>query len=189
MKWQFIMMVLMFTGNGLFAQPSIPQIDKSPLDISYFPDNYPMLKAQKRIDEPLVARLIYSRPGVQNRPVFGDLVPYGNVWRFGANEATEIEFFRNVKIGNSIVNQGRYTLYAIPYQDKWTLILNKDLHIWGSYIYDSKFDVLRMDLPVEKLPLKTENLAMYFSKENENRINLNAQWDSVKVKLPINLVN
>ena len=148
-----------------------------------------MLKAQKRIDQPLVARLIYSRPAVQDRQVFGGLVPFGNVWRFGANEATEIEFYRPVKIGRNSIQPGRYSLYAIPFQDKWTVILNKDLNSWGSYIYDNKLDVLRIDLPAEKLPLKTENLSMYFSKENEGLINLNAQWDSVKVKLPINLAD
>jgi len=77
---------------------TMPPIDKSPMDMSYYPANYPVLKIQDKITEPLLARVIYSRPQKTNRPIFGGLVKYGELWRTGANEATEIEFYNKVKI-------------------------------------------------------------------------------------------
>src|SRR5215831_6151218 len=77
---------------------SLPALDKSPMDMSYYPDNYPVLKIQDKVTEPLLARVIYSRPQKNGRIIFGDLVEYGKVWRMGANEATEIEFYKNVQI-------------------------------------------------------------------------------------------
>ena len=82
------------------AQPQSLPMDKSPLDISYYPVDYPVLKIQDKMNEPLVARVVYSRPQKNGRTLFGDLVSYGKVWRLGANEATEIEFF---KIGRAHV--------------------------------------------------------------------------------------
>lgn len=169
------------------AQLDIPQVDKSPLDVSYYPANYPMLKAQSRKLEPLVARLIYSRPAMNNRKVFGDILPYGQVWRLGANEATEIEFFRNVMVGDKKVQKGRYTMYAIPFSEKWTIILNKDLDTWGSFLYNTRDDVVRFDVPVQTNNKPVENLSMYFEKAGEKAIHLLAHWDSVKVTVPIGL--
>lgn len=99
-------------------------LDNSPLDMSYYPVDYPVLKIQNKISEPLIARVVYSRPQKRGRKLFGDLVTYGEVWRLGANEATEIEFFRDVKVDNKVIKKGRYTLYALVNQDKWTLILD-----------------------------------------------------------------
>src|SRR5688500_14855051 len=109
---------------SLLAQNSVPPVDKSPMDMSYFPANYPVLKIQKKATEPLVARVIYSRPQKSGRNIFGGLVKYGEVWRMGANEATEIEFYRPVKIGGEKIAKGRYTLYAIVKEKTWTIIVN-----------------------------------------------------------------
>src|SRR6478672_8590469 len=111
---------------GKSQSNNLPPVDKSPMDMCYYPNNYPVLKIQDKATEPVVARVIYSRPQKNGRLIFGDLVEYGKVWRLGANEATEIEFFRSVKIGDKKVEKGRYTLYAIPATDKWTLIFSKD---------------------------------------------------------------
>src|SRR6188474_960421 len=116
---------------GTSQTNNLPPVDKSPMDMCYYPGNYPVLKIQDKVTEPAVARVIYSRPQKSGRTIFGDLIEYGKVWRLGANEATEIEFFRNVKINNILVRKGRYTLYAIPYPDKWTMILNKETDLWG----------------------------------------------------------
>src|SRR6478736_6794907 len=130
--------------NGRFSP-----MDKSPMDASYYPANYPILKIQDKATEPLLARVIYGRPQKNGRVIFGELVEYGKVWRLGANEATEIEFYKDVKIGNTKVKKGRYTLYCIPAADKWTIILNKDTDIWGAFKYDIKKDLLRLDIPVQ----------------------------------------
>jgi hypothetical protein len=118
--------------------------------------------------------------------IFGELIEYGKVWRLGANEASEIEFYQTVKINNTKIKKGRYTLYAIPYADKWTFILNKDTDIWGSFKYDMKKDVLRVDVPVEKQSDTTEAFAMTFDKTTTG-FTLSASWENVKVSLPISL--
>src|SRR5262245_50192037 len=115
-------LLLLFIGNTLAQnEPAkLPPVDKSPMDIAYFPDNYPVLKIRDKAADQPVARLIYSRPQKAGRTIFGDLVEYGKVWRMGANEATEIEFYQHVKMGGKKIQKGRYTLYAIVEQDKWT---------------------------------------------------------------------
>lgn len=169
---------------GLNAQSKIPPVDKSPMDMVYYPANYPVLKIQNKATEPLVARVIYSRPQKNGRTVYGELVEYGKVWRLGANEATELELYKDVKIGNSKVKKGRYTLYAIPYQDKWTVILNKETDIWGSFQYDEKKDVLRTDVKAEKQPEAVESFSVMFEKKNGGA-NLVMAWDDIKATLPI----
>ena len=94
-----LLTLLQLSFIALLAQQSnLPPVDKSPVDISYYPANYPVLKIQDKITEPLAARVIYSRPKKEGRVIFGELVEYGKVWRLGANEATEIEFFKPVKM-------------------------------------------------------------------------------------------
>ncbi len=83
----------------LLAQSTLPPVDKSPMDMSYYPANYPVSKINDKITEPLAARIVYSRPQKTGRAIFGGLLKYGEVWRMGANEATEIEFFKHVRLG------------------------------------------------------------------------------------------
>jgi hypothetical protein len=92
----FLVAAVLFLSVGAIAQSSLPAVDKSPLDICYYPLRYPNLKVQDKITEPLTARVIYSRPKKEGRTVFGGLVEYGKLWRLGANEATEIEFYKPV---------------------------------------------------------------------------------------------
>ena len=171
---------------GKSQSNNLPPVDKSPMDMCYYPNNYPVLKIQDKATEPMVARVIYSRPQKNGRLIFGDLVEYGKVWRLGANEATEIEFFRSVKIGDKKVEKGRYTLYAIPAEDTWTIILNKDNDTWGAFKYDEQKDVLRTTVPVQKLNEGVEALAMTFEK-SDSGCNLIIAWDNIKASLPISL--
>lgn len=183
---QIIAVILLLTSIRSSAQinsSNLPPPDKSPMDMSYYPPNYPILKIQDKVTEPVVMRLIYSRPQLNGRKIFGDLQEYGKVWRLGANEATEIEFFKDVKINGRKIRKGRYTLYAIPFQDKWTLIVNKETDIWGSFRYDQLKDVVRMDVPVMKNEI-TEALTIVFDKSSTGA-DMNMYWDDVKVSLPI----
>src|SRR5205085_1346659 len=116
---------------------------KSPMDMAYYPTDYPLLKGQNKMSQAPLARIIYSRPQRDNRVIFGDLIEYNKVWRLGANESTEIEFFKDAVIGGKKIPKGRYTLYAIPTPTKWTVILNKDTDSWGAFVYDAKKDLLR----------------------------------------------
>ena len=182
----FFVSLLFFVTTGLSAQDKIPATDKSPMDMSYCPANYPILKVQDKLTEPLVARLVYSRPAKDGRKIFGELIEYGKVWRAGANEATEIEFYQDVLISNVRVKKGRYTIYTIPFEDKWTFILNKETDTWGSFRYDSKKDLVRLDVPVSKQTTETEFFTMYFEKDNKE-IKLQILWDDIKVTVPVSL--
>ena len=149
------------------AQTTLPPLDKSPMDMCYYPVDYPVLKIQHKADAPLIARVIYGRPQKNDRSIFGDLVPYDMIWRMGANEATEIEFFRDVKIDGKKLPKGRYTLYAIPSMDKWTLVLNKETDTWGAFGYDAKKDVLRTDVKVIDRPDVIEVFTICFRRKGK----------------------
>jgi hypothetical protein len=165
-------------------QAKVPALDKSPMDMSYFPTDYPILKTQNKVAAPPVARVVYSRPQKDNRTIFGELVEYDKVWRMGANEATEIEFFKDVTIGGKKVPKGRYTLYAVPTESKWTIILNKDTDTWGAFVYDQKKDVLRTEVPVQTVATPVEAFSMNFNKTDKG-MDLFIAWDNVSVTLPI----
>lgn len=168
---------------SLMAQ-SLPPVDKSPMDMSYYPANYPVLKIQDKLTEPLVARVVYSRPQKAGRTIFGELVKYGEVWRIGANEATEIEFFRQVRIAGKKIAAGRYTLFAIANETSWTFIINKETDTWGAFKYDAKKDIIRSTVTIQKTDLALESLAMTFDKTTGG-FNLVVAWDNIKASLPI----
>ncbi len=167
----------------LLAQSPLPPVDKSPMDMSYYPANYPVLKINDKITESPSARVVYSRPQKAGRIIFGGLVKYGEVWRMGANEATEIEFFKNVHFGGKKINKGRYTLYAIVNETSWTIIVNKDTDTWGSFKYDMKKDVARKDVSIQKTDTMLESLAMAFEKTTTG-FNLVIGWDNVRTSVP-----
>lgn len=179
-----MLMIIVIIANQASAQVKLPPMDKSPMDMSYYPTSYPLLKIQDKITEPLSMRVIYSRPQLNGRRAFGELRELGKLWRLGANEATELEFFRDVKISGKKVKKGRYTIYCIPYADKWTMILNKDTDTWGDFKYDQAKDVLRFDVPVSKVSENTESLTMVFDKI-VGGANLLIYWDDVKIAVPI----
>lgn len=159
-------------------------VDKSPLDQMYFPQRYPSLKT-KGTKEALKMRIIYSRPNKNNRQIFGsDIVPYGKVWRLGANEATEIQFFTDVNIGGKKVPKGRYTLYALVNENEWTYIINKETDIWGAFKYNKDMDAARVTVPVKPLQTPLETFTINFEKTTTG-VNLIAGWDGVSATLPI----
>ncbi len=168
------------------AQQKPTELDKSPMDMSYWPDNYPILRMSGKAKDQPVARLIYSRPLKNGRDIFGGIIRYNELWRLGANESTEIEFFRNVKVGGKIVAKGRYTVYCIPGETKWTIIINKDNYCWGSFTYDSRKDVARADIETAKTTDTVEAFTMYFD-ETKNGANLIILWDNIKAVMPVTL--
>jgi hypothetical protein len=175
---------LLLSTDRTLSQSKPSTLDKSPMDMCYFPTDYPVLKIQDKTPGPLIARAIYSRPQKNGRKLFGELVEYGKVWRLGANEATELEFFQDVKIDNKKVKKGRYTVYALVDTDKWTILLNKETDTWGAFRYDSTKDVVRTSVPVEKQSEIAEAFSMDFEK-TKNGAQLVITWDDVLVKLPI----
>lgn len=174
----------LFFAICLHAQVKPPELDKSPMDMSYWPMNYPVLKMNGKAKDMPVARVIYSRPFKNGRTIYGNLIEYGKVWRMGANEATEIEFFSDVRIGGKYIPKGRYTMYYIVYENKWTIIINSDDYMWGHFKYNPAKDIVRKDIPVEKTPETIEAFTMYFD-ETANGANLIITWDNLKASLPI----
>lgn len=166
-------------------------IDKSPMDMIYFPEDYPKQKMMTpNLDNP-VARVIYGRPQKNGRIIFGDssvsqnvIQQYGQEWRLGANEATEIEFFKPVSINGKTLAPGRYIMYCIPYPDKWKIIFNENLYSWGLHIDKTK-DIAEIELTVFKNNIVIEYFTMVFQK-SPTGCELVMLWGDMKVVLPVN---
>ncbi len=134
--------------------------------------------------------ITYSRPGVKDRVIFGGMVPYGSVWRTGANAATKIVFSTAVKLNGNEVPAGTYALMTVPGKDDWTIIINKGSEQWGTYKYDEKADVVRFKSRVQKLDKPVETFTIEFSDIRDESSNLNLTWDktSVPIKVEVDYV-
>ena len=170
------------TANNAEERARLYNIDKSPMDMIYFPEDFPIMKMSGKFTGHPVARVIYSRPSKDGRQIFGNVVKYGTYWRLGANEGTEIEFFSDVQIMGKKVKKGRYIIYCIPYEKKWTLRLNDDLYTWGLRIH-SKRDVYSFDVPLQRTENTFEIFSMQFEKTDDGAKLLMA-WDTTKAELP-----
>lgn len=127
----------------------------------------------------------YSRPGVKGRKVFGELVPYGKVWRAGANSATKITFEQNVNFGGKDVMAGTYGLFIIPTEKEWKVILNKDSQQWGAYSFDEKQNVVEVTVPAQKLSDKQEWFEISLMPVDIHSVDLVFKWDMVKAVVPV----
>jgi hypothetical protein len=183
----FIITLSLFLAITGLAQPKPTELDKSPMDMSYWPANYPILKMSGKAKDLPIARIIYGRPMKNGRVIFGGIIKYGEMWRLGANEATEIETFQTIKIAGKTLAKGRYTVYCLPTENKWTIIINKDNFCWGNFTYDLKKDLIRSEIDVEKNTESVEAFTMYFD-DTKNGANLIFLWDDIKTSLPIILV-
>ena len=126
----------------------------------------------------------YCRPSVRDRIVFGDLIPFGKVWRTGADEATTITFNHDISIKGKSIPAGKYSLFTIPNIDQWTVILNKEWNQWGAYSYNDNEDIFRVELPIEKIE-KTELCTLDFTEITKSSGLLNIQWDTTGISIPI----
>jgi len=132
-------------------------------------------------------KLSYSRPGAKGRVVFGGLVPYGEVWRTGANASTQITFTEDITIGSNPLPAGTYALYSIPEENKWTIIIHKNTRMrsLAGDVYKKENDAFRFDVPVITNPLKVETFTIQFSDITTNGCNVELSWENVIVKFPI----
>ncbi|HQW42899.1 MAG: DUF2911 domain-containing protein [Chitinophagaceae bacterium] len=158
-------------------------VDVSPMDMSYFPVNYPILKMSDSITTPPLARVVYSRPHLQGRNLFQEVLKYGEPWRLGANEATELDLYKEATIQGKKIKAGRYILYCIPQQDQWTIVLNSNIDSWGLHPDVSK-DVARFTVPVSQTDNSFEFFTMIFQSTTTGADLLMA-WGYVETKLPI----
>ncbi len=174
-------LVLLFMVSGLSYAQSFREVDKSSMDMAYFPDNF---AHDRKAGEKAIIRVVYSRPMANGREIFGELVPYGEVWRTGANEATEIKLFQDVTFGGKKIKAGVYALFTQPGEKEWTIIFSKDLDYWGAYSYNDKNDVARITAPVTSLDNAVEAFTIQFEDKGSNRGVMWLAWDTTTVEVP-----
>lgn len=162
--------------TGLFAQTPAPKID--------FPAASPAASFKQHVGLADI-EVDYSRPGIKGRKIFGGLVPYGKVWRTGANTATKISFSTAVKFGGADVPAGAYALYSIPGADEWTVILNKVTGQWGAYQYDEKNDLVRVKAKPVTLTTPVESFAIGLADLGGESATLYLTWE--KTRVPVKL--
>ncbi len=167
--------IFLFTVLNSGAQ-EFKGIDKSPHDIVYYRAN--------KITPPEI-KVLYGRPQKKGRKIFGDLVPYGKIWRTGADEATEITFYKDVNFGGKDVKKGSYVLYTIPGEKEWTVILNKNLDAWGINGYDKRKDVVRVPAKVSRAE-PVEAFSIGFKGKND-KLKMTLGWDITRVTVPIEI--
>jgi hypothetical protein len=130
-------------------------------------------------------KITYGQPRKRGRVIFGELVPYGEVWRTGANEATEITLTKDVIVQGTILKAGTYSLFTIPEKDFWTIIFNKDVGLWGSYNYNQKQDVFRIKAPVATTDSEVYEVFTIQFEHRNNMANLLLSWDKTLVSIPL----
>ncbi|HEY3758053.1 MAG TPA: DUF2911 domain-containing protein [Opitutaceae bacterium] len=129
----------------------------------------------------------YSRPGVKDRVVFGGIVPYGVVWRTGANRSTKLTFSTDVQLDGHAVPKGTYALYSIPNRGTWTIILDRDTTLWGAYGYDEKNDFLRFDVRPEALLQRVETFTIEFTDLHDDHATLELAWEHTRVPIQVSV--
>ena len=127
----------------------------------------------------------YSRPSVGGRKIFGDLVPFGQVWRTGANQSTKITFAESVTLEGNRVPAGKYALYTIPGDQQWTIIIHRDTTLWGSDKYDPKNDLMRFTVPANKSNENIEAFTIDFTNYTQNSADIELMWAKTVVKFRI----
>ncbi|MEZ4809376.1 MAG: DUF2911 domain-containing protein [Allomuricauda sp.] len=168
----FLTLALVFSTEATAQKFS--GLDKSPADIASFPTSY-------RVSDKAI-RVIYSRPQLKGRSL-SELAPAGKVWRTGANECAEITFYKDATVGGQAIKAGTYSLFTIPGDAEWTVILNSNLNQWGAYSYDSAADVARVSAKAGTDAEELEAFSIAFDDDG----NMVMGWGTTRVSLPISL--
>jgi hypothetical protein len=173
----FIMACLFVTGVAVQAQNTSKSMTASKKDERPSP---PMV-AKTNVGGNLEIAITYSAPAVKGRKIFGDLVPYGQVWRTGANETTTIEVSRDAKIAGNGLKKGRYALFTIPGEKEWTIIVNTDADGWGAYKYNKEKDAFRFNVAPSKSDKFYERLTVEITEEGK----ISLSWENTTVAFNI----
>jgi hypothetical protein len=177
-----ILLVAILAITLVFSSETIaqkfPKLDVSPMDVSAYPNNW-------RESDKLV-KVVYSRPQLKGRSL-DKLAPKDKVWRTGANEAPEITFYKDVNFGDRKVKAGTYSLFTIPTDGDWTVILSNQKNVWGSYFYDKAEDVTRVFGTVSKSEKSIEAFSIVFEDKGDDAI-MHIGWENTVVSVPLNLV-
>ena len=175
--------LVLLTGFGvsLLAQEAasvLPRPDRI-TTAAPVPKKSPMNAASMRAGEGYV-RVVYSQPMLRGRQMLGDQVPYGQLWRLGANEATELFATRDLTVGDRVLPAGAYSVFAIPEAEAWTLVFSRDLGQWGAYSYRQERDALRVRVPVEQIDNPYEAFTIFFA-DGE----LVMAWGTTRAAVPV----
>ena len=159
---------------------SMIMVSASFMECSSQPPKSPRVSAEGKD-----VKVAYGQPSKKGRVIFGGLEPYNKVWRTGANEATEISFTKDATFGGKPIKAGTYSLFTIPTENEWTVILNPELKQWGAYGYDKikDKDALKVTVPATKTPAVVEKLTLKFDEKNS----LVIEWDQTHVEVPIKI--
>ena len=161
-------LISIISSTDIFAQ-KFPRLDISPMDAAVYPKNW-------RNSDKLV-KVIYSRPQLKGRELSVLAAVSGKgVWRTGANEAPEITFFKDVFFQGKKVKAGTYTLFTIPAEKEWTLVLSSVRNVWGHYTYDKKDDVLRVSCKVTETKKTIEAFSIAFHENEDKTANMYLGW-------------
>jgi len=180
MKNILILTLLCITVSMVSAQ-SFWKTDKSTMDMAYYPDNF----AHDRKDgEKAIIRVTYSRPLKKDRNVFGKLVKFDEVWRTGANEATEIKLYQDVKFGGKKLKAGSYALFSIPGETEWVIIFNSELDYWGAFNYKEENDILRINVKPIESQKTIEAFTIQFEEKMDHSGVMYLAWDTTIVEVP-----
>ncbi len=177
MKWIFSLAILLFVVFVLFTNSTEAQNNKKDLRIS------PKAEVMQTVGFTDV-RIVYSRPGVKGREIWGKLVPYDAVWRAGANEATKITFSTDVTIEGKKLKKGSYSLFAIPGKNDWIIIFNKVADQWGAFEYNESEDALRVKVKTEKA-IWQEWLSYTINKASDTSAVIRLEWEKIKVPIKV----
>ncbi|HUA64495.1 MAG TPA: DUF2911 domain-containing protein [Alphaproteobacteria bacterium] len=181
MKTKVLLSILLTAGGLLFPLYSSAQ---SPSPVN-FPAASPGCTIKQRVGLTDI-EVVYSRPGIKGRTVFGGIVPYDTVWRTGANAATRITFSTPVKLEGNDVPAGTYSLFTIPGTNDWTIIINKNAKQFGAFQYDSNDDLVRFQVtPGTWEDTTVETFTIEFSQIRDDSADLLLLWD--KTVVPIHL--
>jgi hypothetical protein len=172
------------------SPPSLSGDDASPMDLVQYPEMSRLRNYVKQEDlaanEPQV-RVVYSRPTMKGRKVFGGMLKNGAMWRVGANETTEVIFFNDVVVGGEDVKAGRYGLFAKVNEGEWEFILHKAVQSWGPPNFDEADTIVTVKAKTEKTPTTLEALSMAFVEKGDKTIELVVGWEDTMARLPIML--
>jgi hypothetical protein len=175
------LILLFFLFGGIF--PAAAQTDKGNFII-------PKTNSRSTAVQTIAATKIeisYNRPNKRGREIFGKLVPFGQVWRTGSDEATELYFSIALKLAGNTIDSGRYELFTIPGKDKWEIILQKNKNQWGSYRYDAANDVARFSVTPAAANKITETFTISIDQVGSDNGVLNICWDNVVVPIEIKI--
>jgi hypothetical protein len=169
----------------LFASVTFAQQDKpmpAAQDKAARPS--PPAKATCSLGDGATVTVDYSSPRAKGRKIFGGLVPYGEVWRLGANEATTFVVSSDVNVGGTKVPAGSYTIFAVPNADKWTLVISKKTAEWGTKYAGPDSDLARVGMKTSTLPSPMENFTITFDKTGPG-CTMSAEWEKTRASVDI----